>query len=151
MVSLNTISSTEGSTQKRKRLGRGNASGHGTYCGRGVKGQGSRTGIGKFNAAFEGGQTPLFRRLPKSRGFTKWNQVEFNVVNLSDLAELAALKITTVDAVVLAEHGYIRKNGNPLKVLANGKLDIAVTITANKASKEALEQIQKAGGKVELI
>jgi len=93
----------------------------------------------------------LFRRLPKSRGFTKWNQVEFNVVNLSDLAELAALKITTVDAVILADHGYIRKNGNPLKVLANGTLDTAVTITANKASKEALAQIQKAGGKVELI
>jgi len=151
MVSLNTISSARGSTKARKRIGRGNGSGKGTYSGRGVKGQGSRTGIGKFNAAFEGGQTPLFRRLPKARGFTKWNQVEFNVVNLDELAELAAAGVTTVDAVVLAEHGYIRKNGNPLKVLARGTLTTAVTVTANKASKEALAQIEKAGGKVELI
>ncbi len=151
MVSLSTISSVRGSTKERKRVGRGNGSGKGTFSGRGCKGQGSRTGTGKFNPAFEGGQTPLFRRLPKARGFTKWNQVEFNVVNLSDLAELAALKITKIDAVILAEHGYIRKNGNPLKVLAKGTLETAVTITANKASKVALAAIEKAGGTVELI
>lgn len=151
MISLNTITSTRGSTKERKRVGRGNGSGKGTFSGRGCKGQGSRTGNGKFNPAFEGGQTPLFRRLPKARGFTKWNQVEFNVVNLSDLAELAANKITKIDAVVLAENGYIRKNGNPLKVLGRGTLDAAVTVVANKASKSALELIEKAGGKVELI
>jgi large subunit ribosomal protein L15 len=151
MLSQNNVQSAAGSTKPRKRVGRGNGSGKGTYSGRGVKGQGSRTGIGKFNAAFEGGQTPLFRRLPKARGFTKWNQVKFNIVNVSDLAALAAEKITTVDAILLAEKGIIRKNGNPLKVLGNGTLDVAVTITANKVSKEALAKIEKAGGKVELV
>jgi large subunit ribosomal protein L15 len=151
MLSQNNVQSAAGSTKPRKRVGRGNGSGKGTYSGRGVKGQGSRTGIGKFNAAFEGGQTPLFRRLPKARGFTKWNQIKFNIVNVSDLAALAAEKITTVDAILLAEKGIIRKNGNPLKVLGNGTLDVAVTITANKVSKEALAKIEKAGGKVELV
>ncbi len=151
MLSQNNVQSVAGSTKPRKRVGRGNGSGKGTYAGRGVKGQGARTGIGKFNAAFEGGQTPLFRRLPKARGFTKWNQVEFNIVNLSDLAVLAAEGTTQIDALVLAAKGIIRKNGNPLKVLASGTLDVAVTITANKASKEALAMIEKAGGKVELV
>jgi large subunit ribosomal protein L15 len=151
MVSHSTIAPSKGSTKARKRVGRGNGSGKGTYAGRGVKGQGARTGVGKFNAAFEGGQTPLFRRLPKARGFTKWNQVEFNVVNLSDLEELATAGITKIDSIVLIEKGIIRSNGSPLKLLARGVLTQAVTVTANKASKTALAALEKAGGKIELI
>ena len=151
MVSHSTIAPSKGSTKPRKRVGRGNGSGKGTYAGRGVKGQGARTGTGKFNAAFEGGQTPLFRRLPKSRGFTKWNQVEFNVVNLSDLEVLATAGITKIDAIVLIEKGIIRSNGNPLKLLAQGVLTQSVSITVNKASKTALAALEKAGGKIELI
>lgn len=151
MVSLSTLSPAPGSQKMRKRIGRGNGSGMGTYSGRGVKGQGSRTGKGKFNAAFEGGQTPLFRRLPKSRGFTQWKQVFFNIVNLSDLQTLADKGITTIDSLVLAENGIIRGNGQALKVLANGSITSAITITATKASKEALAKIEKAGGTVQFI
>jgi large subunit ribosomal protein L15 len=145
MVSQTTVAPTKGSTKSRKRVGRGNASGKGTYCGRGVKGQGARTGIGKFNAAFEGGQTPLLRRLPKARGFTKWNQVEFNVVNLADLETLAIAGTTQIDALVLVANGIIRSNGNPLKLLAKGTITHAVTLTVNKASKVALAALEKAG------
>ncbi len=152
MLNQTSVSANPGSTRERKRVGRGNASGKGTYAGRGVKGQGSRTGNGKFNPAFEGGQTPLFRRIPKARGFTKWNQVEFNLVNLDTLALLITeKKITSFDSLTLVEHGVIRSNGLPLKVLGNGAIDVAITITANKASKTAVVAIEKAGGKVELI
>ncbi len=151
MVSHTTLSPSKGSTKGRKRVGRGNGSGKGTYSGRGVKGQGSRTGTGKFNPAFEGGQTPLFRRLPKKRGFTKWNQVEFNVVNLADLEALATAGNAKIDAILLVSLGYIRSNGNPLKILGNGTLSQKVTITANKASATAIAAVEKAGGKIELI
>lgn len=151
MVSHTTLTPSKGSTKERKRVGRGNGSGKGTYSGRGVKGQGSRTGTGKFNPAFEGGQTPLFRRLPKKRGFTKWNQVEFNVVNLADLEALATAGNAKIDAILLVSLGYIRSNGNPLKILGNGTLSQKVTITANKASATAIAAVEKAGGKIELI
>ncbi len=151
MVSHTTLSPSKGSTKGRKRVGRGNGSGKGTYSGRGVKGQGSRTGTGKFNPAFEGGQTPLFRRLPKKRGFTKWNQVEFNVVNLADLEALATAGNAKIDSILLVSLGYIRSNGNPLKILGNGTLSQKVTITANKASATAIAAVEKAGGKIELI
>lgn len=151
MVSHTSLSPSKGSTKERKRVGRGNGSGKGTYSGRGVKGQGSRTGTGKFNPAFEGGQTPLFRRLPKKRGFTKWNQVEFNVVNLADLEALATAGNTKIDTLLLISLGYIRSNGSPLKILGNGTLTQKVTVTANKASKVAQAAIEKAGGSLELI
>ena len=151
MIHQSNITPSKGASKPAKRLGRGNGSGKGTYSGRGVKGQGSRTGRGKFNPAFEGGQTPLMRRLPKARGFTAWNQAEFEIVNVSTLAKLAADKITTIDAIILHGKGILKKTNLPLKVLGNGTIDVAVTIKANKISKEAKAKIEKAGGTVELI
>jgi large subunit ribosomal protein L15 len=138
-----------GSKKAPIRRGRGNGSGKGTFSGRGCKGQGSRTGNGKFNPAFEGGQTPLFRRLPKMRGFTARNQVRFEVVNLADLQKLADAKVTEVDVLVLVEKGLVRKDC-PVKILGTGKLEAAVKVKANAASASAKAAIEKAGGTLEL-
>ena len=149
MLNHNSISPAPGSTKAPIRRGRGNGSGKGTYSGRGCKGQGSRTGNGKFNSAFEGGQTPLFRRLPKKRGFTKREQASFEVVNLSDLETLAAAGVVEIDALVLVEKGLVRK-GCPVKILGNGKLKASVKVKANAASESAKKAIEKAGGSIEL-
>ncbi len=151
MFNHSNLSAHPGSKKLAKRVGRGNASGSGTYCGRGVKGQGSRTGLGKFNPAFEGGQTPLFRRLPKKRGFTAYNPAEFGIVNVETLAELAKAGSTTIDSILLHEKGMLRKSGMLLKILGNGNIDVAISIRANKISKEAKAKIEKAGGTVELL
>jgi large subunit ribosomal protein L15 len=151
MFNQSNLSAHPGSKKAPKRIGRGNGSGNGTYCGRGVKGQGSRTGKGKFNAAFEGGQTPLFRRLPKMRGFTAYNPAEFAIVNVEALAKLAAAGTTAIDAIVLHEKGLVRKSGLALKILGNGNIDVAISVKANKISAEAKAKIEKAGGTVELV
>jgi len=151
MFNQSNLSAHPGSKKAPKRVGRGNASGSGTYCGRGVKGQGSRTGLGKFNPAFEGGQTPLFRRLPKKRGFTAYNPAEFAIVNIDSLATLAQGGVTAIDAIVLHQKGLLRKTGLALKVLGNGTIDIAISVKANKISAEAKAKIEKAGGTVELV
>lgn len=151
MLTQANITAHPGSKKAAKRIGRGNGSGKGTYSGRGVKGQGSRTGRGKFNPAFEGGQTPLFRRLPKKRGFTAYNPAEFAIVNVDALAELAAQGITVIDTIVLCQKGLVRKSGDALKVLGNGEITTAITLKTNKISKEAKAKIEKAGGTVELL
>ncbi len=133
MLNQASLAPTPGSTKKPKRVGRGNGSGNGTYSGRGVKGQGSRTGNGKFNAAFEGGQTPLFR-----------------VINVDVIERLAASGIKEIDSLVLVEKGLVRK-GALVKVLGNGTISTAVTLRVNKASAEAAKKIEAAGGKIELI
>ncbi|KAA3632328.1 MAG: 50S ribosomal protein L15 [Calditrichaeota bacterium] len=145
-MELHTLQPAEGSTQKRKRVGRGSGSGKGKTSGRGHKGQKSRSGYSR-KIGFEGGQMPLQRRVPK-RGFTNIFKKEFQVVNLSDLLKCEAGDVTRE---TLLEKGLIRKNDQPVKVLGDGQIDKAFTVKANAFSKSAKEKIEKAGGKAEVI
>lgn len=151
MLSHASVSRSAGSAKTSKRVGRGNGSGKGTYSGRGCKGQGSRTGKGKFNVAFEGGQTPLVRRMPKKRGFTAFNQTQYEIVNVSTLQTLADAGVTTIDTEVLFNKGIIRHKAAPIKLLGNGDLKASVTVRVHAASDSAKQKIEAASGKVELI
>ncbi len=126
-----------------KRLGRGRATGVGKTSGRGHKGQKSRSGK-KLRAGFEGGQTPLFQRLPKYRGFKNPNYVEYQVLNVSDLESLGE---KTVNQDVLLASGLIKKKNLPVKILGNGIITKAVEVSVEKASQSAIDKITKAGGK----
>ena len=150
MLSLSNIKSTSGSRKTSKRLGRGNGSGKGTYSGRGCKGQNSRSG-GGVPDWFEWGQTPLFRRMPKLKGFSNaLFKKHFNVVNLSDIAILAEKGITKIDTQVLLENRVIRRKTLPVKILGNGEIKSAVNLVVDAASASAKEAVEKAGGSVEL-
>lgn len=144
---LNEIKSPE-SNKRRKKVGRGDGSGHGTTSGRGTKGQLSRSG-GKTRIGFEGGQMPLQRRLPHLRGFKNNRKIVFNVINISMLEGFK--EGSTVDYDVLMKKGLIMKKGNPVKVLGNGDLMKKLTVKADGFSKSAREKIEKAGGKAEVI
>ena len=151
MLSLKNIKPNKGSTKFSKRLGRGNGSGLGTFCGRGCNGQNSRSG-GWVAAWFEWGQTPLFRRMPKLKWFSNIKfKTKYNIVNISDIALLAEKGITTINKEVLIENKIIRRKTLPIKLLAKGKLTVKVNIIINKASLTAKEVILKAGGKIEII
>jgi large subunit ribosomal protein L15 len=133
-----------GAHKPRKRVGRGNGSGHGTYSGRGVKGQKARSGA-RVPAWFEGGQMPLQRRLPK-RGFNRSRfRVEVQNVNLSDLARFADEDV--FDRERLAALGLIDDDGGPVKILARGTIERAVTVRADAFSEAARAAIEAAGGK----
>lgn len=150
MLSLTNLKPTSGSRKTSKRLGRGNASGKGTTCGRGANGQNSRSG-GGVPAWFEWGQTPLFRRMPKLKGFS--NAIfkkEYNLVNLTDLAKLAEKGITEINREVLLENGVIRNKTAPIKILGKGEISAKVSVVAENASASAQEAVSKAGGKIEL-
>ncbi|WP_294729927.1 50S ribosomal protein L15 [uncultured Faecalibaculum sp.] len=131
----------------RKRVGRGPGSGLGKTSGRGQKGQNARSG-GGVRPGFEGGQTPLARRLPK-RGFTNINRKEYAVVNVEDLNRFE--DGTTVTPALLKETGLVRKELNGVKILGNGELTKKLNVTAAKFSKSAVEAIEKAGGKAEVL
>ncbi len=131
----------------RKRVGRGNGSRHGTYSGRGMKGQKSRSG-GGVRPGFEGGQNPQIRGLPKMRGFFNRFRVEYQVVNLARLESLPE-SVTEVTPAVLAERGVVRHADRPVKVLGDGELKRALQVTAKKFSGTARAKIEAAGGKVE--
>lgn len=135
-----------GSTTERKRVGRGIGSGLGKTAGRGQKGQKSRSG-GSIRRGFEGGQTPLYRRIPK-RGFKNHFAKEYAIVNLSDLEQFD--HDTVVDATLLLQEGIIRKELDGIKVLGNGTLTKKLTVVATKVSKSAEEKIQAVGGKIEV-
>ena len=138
----------KGSKHARKRVGRGNASGHGTYSGRGVKGQKSRSG-GKPKLGFEGGQTKLIKRLPRRRGFTNIFRKEYSAVNLRDLERFEAG--TEVTPELLKESRILRTLRRPVKVLATGELTKALTVKAHKFSMSAKAKIEAAGGTVQEI
>ncbi len=144
---LKNLDSAVGATKKRARKGRGIASGAGKTSGRGMRGQKCRSGYSK-KPWREGGQTPLYRRLPKRQVNTRINRKEYSVINLSDLQVLADEGITEISLLVLEEAGIIKK-AEPygLKVLGAGELTKAVTVKANKFSASAKETIEKAGGK----
>lgn len=135
-----------GATTKRSRVGRGIGSGNGKTAGKGHKGQKARTG-GSIRRGFEGGQTPLYRRIPK-RGFTNHFATEYAIVNLSDLEKFE--NDTVVNMELLLSEGLIRKELCGLKVLGNGQLTKKLTVVANKFSKTAEEKILAAGGKIEV-
>lgn len=135
-----------GATTKRKVVGRGIGSGTGKTAGKGHKGQKARTG-GKIRRGFEGGQTPLYRRIPK-RGFNNHFAKEYAIVNIADLEVFD--NDTTVDSKVLIEKGLIKKELDGVKVLGNGKLTKKLTVVATKFSKSAKEKIQAVGGKIEV-
>ena len=141
---LSNLGPAKGSTHSKKRRGRGHGSGLGNTAGRGHKGAQSRSGY-KRKIGFEGGQMPIYRRLPK-RGFTNIWREEVQEVNLRDLSRLQG--VTEVTAEVLAAQGLIRKADKPVKLLGVGEVDKAYTITVSAASKTAVEKIEKAGGKV---
>lgn len=150
-MKLNQLKDVEGSTQSRKRVGRGIGSGLGKTGGRGVKGQKSRSGV-SING-FEGGQMPIYRRLPK-RGFVNIFRGKFNEVSLAriqaaiDAKKLDASKI--INAAVLVEAGVIRRVKDGVRILGNGDLTAKVTLDVAYATKSALEKIEKAGGSVKL-
>lgn len=144
---LNELRAPVGATKNRKRLGRGEGSGHGKTSGRGHKGQKARSG-GYHKVGFEGGQMPLARRLPK-RGFTNIFARPFAIINLSDLDVIADVK--EIDLEVLKAKKIIKKAYSGLKVLGTGELKKALTIRAKKFSKTAVEKIEKAGGKAVVV
>ena len=145
-MKIHELAPAYGATTTSKRVGRGIGSGLGKTAGKGHKGQKARTG-GKIRRGFEGGQTPLYRRIPK-RGFKNHFAVEYAVVNLSDLEKFD--NGTVVDAKLLLEEGIIRKELDGVKVLGNGTLTKKLTVVANKFSKTAEEKIQAVGGKTEV-
>jgi large subunit ribosomal protein L15 len=138
----------KGSKRARKRVGRGNASGSGTYSGRGVKGQKSRAGH-KPKLGFEGGQTRLIKRLPRRRGFTNLFRKEYSAVNLRDLERFEAG--TDVTPELLKQSGVLRTLRRPVKVLATGELTKALTVKAHKFSTTAKDKIEAAGGTAQEI
>ena len=146
-MKLHELQTNEGARKTRKRVGRGTSSGTGKTSGRGQKGQGARAGGGK-KPGFEGGQTPLFMRLPK-RGFTNYTRVEYAIVNVEDLNRFRKGSIITPEK--LKEAGLITKMLDGVKILGNGKLEKNLTVKANKFSKSAAAVIEKAGGKAEVI
>ena len=146
-MKLHELKAPAGSTKNRKRRGRGTATGQGKTGGRGMNGQNSRSG-GGVRLGFEGGQMPLYRRLPK-RGFNnKWATV-YTTVNVSDLNRFEAG--TEVTPELLKEAGLAKKVVDGIKILGNGNLEKALTVKANKFTKVAEEKISAAGGKAEVI
>ena len=142
-MDLGTLKPTKGSISSSKRIGRGNGSGQGRTAGKGHKGYQSRSGT-KNRFHFEGGQTPLMRRLPK-RGFSNYGfRKEVQIVNLE---KIVSLKIEKVDANILHEKGVIKKIDIPVKILGNGDVKNPITITADMFSKSAIRKLEKAGGK----
>jgi large subunit ribosomal protein L15 len=139
------IKPPQGAKHARKRIGRGNAAGQGTYSGRGLKGQKSRAG-NKPRRFFEGGQTRLFKKLPFRRGFRNPFRTEYQAVNLDDLARFDEGTYVTPD--LLKEKGVLRDLRKPVKVLAGGELNKKLTVTAHRFSVTAKEKIEAAGGTV---
>ncbi len=141
---LDQLKAPPGARRNRKRVGRGNASGNGTYAGRGMKGQKARAG-GGVRRGFEGGQLPVIRRLPSQRGFTNIFKKEYAVVNLDSIVARLP-KESEVTPELLKEARLIRGMRLPVKVLGRGEMDKAVTVLAHKFSDEAKRKIEAAGG-----
>ena len=144
-MKLHELKNVPGAVHRKKRVGCGEGGGHGKTSTRGGKGQSARSGS-SFRPGFEGGQMPLYRKLPH-RGFNNYNfRTEIAVINLRDLAGLDA-SVTEVDAAALAKAGLIRSGETAVKVLGDGEVTRALKVTAAKFSGSAKEKIEKAGGK----
>jgi len=146
-MKIHELSPARGARRKRKRVGRGQGSGHGGTACRGHKGQRSRSG-GGTRVGFEGGQMPLHRRLPK-RGFTNIFKKEYNAINISDLSGFEAN--SNLDKEAMKKAGLFRKLKDGIKLLGDGNISHPLFVKVHKVSRAAKEKIEAAGGKVELI
>jgi len=147
-MDLGSLKAPAGATKKRKRVGRGNASGHGGTSGKGHKGQKARSG-GKVRVGFEGGQMPMARRLPK-RGFRNPFREQFVAVNIMDLCRLFK-KGAVIDEMALFQSGIVKKAGSSIKILAKGEINFPVTLKIARISQAAKNKITAAGGSVEEV
>jgi large subunit ribosomal protein L15 len=146
-MKLNNLEKIPGSQHAKKRIGRGNASGNGTTAGRGMNGQKSRSGS-KIRPYFEGGQMPLSRRVPK-RGFYNYFKKKYSIINICQLNRFNDDEIVTPEKLI--ETGLIKKVMYGIKILSMGTLEKKLTVKAHHFSQEAINKIEKAGGKVEVI
>ena len=142
------LSPAPGSRRGRKRVGRGDGSGHGTYSGRGCKGQKSRSGY-RTRPGFEGGQLPLIKRLPQKRGFVNIFRTEYSIININRLNIFASGSEVTPEKLVAA--GVVKSLRHPIKILAQGDINHPLLVKANKFSVAAKAKIEAAGGKVEEV
>ena len=142
------LSPAPGSKKSRKRVGRGDGSGHGTYSGRGCKGQKSRAGY-KMRPGFEGGQLPLIKRLPRKRGFVNIHRQVYSVININKLNIFESGSEVTPERLVAA--GVVKSLRHPIKVLAEGDINHPLLVKANKFSAAAKAKIEAAGGKTEEV
>jgi len=147
LLRQNSIAPAPGSRKDRKRVGRGTGSGHGTYSGRGCKGQKARAGNNKMRPGFEGGQLPLIKRLPRKRGFTNIFRVEYSTVSVGALNAFESGTEVTLELMLAA--GLIKSPTSPIKILGDGDIDRPLTIKAQKFSASAKAKIEAAGGKAE--
>jgi large subunit ribosomal protein L15 len=149
-MELHDLKPNKGARRDRKRVGRGPAAGQGKTCGRGMKGQNSRAG-GGVALYHQGGNLPFYRKLPfmRGEGFTVLNRVDYEEVNLEDLADFSA--DTEITPEVLADAGLINGPDMPVKILGRGDVSVALKVKTHKISKSAQEKIEGAGGSVELI
>jgi len=147
-MDLGSLKAPAGATKKRKRVGRGDASGHGGTSGKGHKGQKARSG-GKVRAGFEGGQMPMARRLPK-RGFRNPFREKFVAVNILDLCRKFS-KGAVIDETALVKSGIVKKEGSNIKILAKGEIKFPVTVKIARISQAAKNKITAAGGSVEEV
>ncbi|MCC0178873.1 50S ribosomal protein L15 [Waterburya agarophytonicola K14] len=147
-MKLENLSPKEGSKRRKRRVGRGIAAGQGASCGFGMRGQKSRSGTGT-KAGFEGGQMPLYRRVPKLKHFTLINQKHYTTVNVESLSSLNAN--TEVTLASLIDNGIVTTNDGPLKILGNGELTVALNVKAAAFTKSAIQKIETAGGSCEVI
>jgi len=148
VVSLNNLKPPYGAVKKKKRVGRGDSSGHGSTCGRGQKGQKARSG-GQVKPYFEGGQMPLYRRLPK-RGFKNIFKREYTIVNIRDLVKKFK-ENEEITPEKLLEVGLVKKKKQPIKILAEGDISFPLQIKVHKISQQARAKIEAAGGKIEVF
>ena len=146
-MKLHELKAVPGATKAPKRKGRGTATGQGTTAGRGMNGQNSRSG-GGVRPGFEGGQMPLYRRIPK-RGFTNIWRTEYTALNVEDLNRFDAGTVITPQ--LLAEAGIVKQVKDGIKILGNGTIEKNFTVQAHKFRKTAVEKIEAAGGKAEVI
>ncbi len=142
------LASPRGARRKRKRIGRGDASGHGSYAGRGMKGQKSRSGKG-VRPGFEGGQLPLIKGLPMKRGFTNIFKKQFHLIKIEELNVFPADSEVAPDKLVAA--GLLRSLKFPVKILGNGEIEVPLTVMANAFTKSARDKIEARGGRVEVL
>jgi len=148
-MKLHTLRPAKGAVKKRKRIARGQGSGHGGTATRGHKGAGSRSGYSE-KRGFEGGQMPLQRRLPK-RGFNNINRVEYVALNLSTLQNLTEkFNVSTMDIEFFVSNGYAKRS-EKVKILANGTLKTKLTVTAHAVSEKAKQAIEEQGGSINLV
>lgn len=147
-MKLNEIAPQEGSKKRKRRVGRGISAGQGASCGFGMRGQKSRSGTGT-KPGFEGGQMPLYRRVPKLKHFPLVNQKHYTIINVERLASLPANTEVTLNS--LLEEGIVTTNDGPLKVLGNGDITVALQVKAAAFSNTAKTKIQAAGGNCQII